>query len=199
MKRTNRRHQLIQVGKKIIVQQGFKAASLNDILTAAGVPKGSFYYYFSSKEDFGLAIVDDFAREYRDRLESILSNSSDSPLSQLRQYFELKISDMAECDCTDGCLIGNLAQELSAQNELFRDRLNQVFAEWEGYFAKCLHAAYEQGEISLSGDHHTDLAKFILLSWEGAILQAKVTKSIVPMQIFVRVLFQQVLQESPSS
>ncbi len=197
MKRTNKRNELIQVGKKIVVQQGFKAASLNEILTTAGVPKGSFYYYFSSKEDFGLAIVDDFAKEYRHRFQTVLGDKRYSPLTKLRNYFELKIADMEVCQCTDGCLIGNLAQELSAQNELFRDRLNRVFAEWEGFFAQCLQAAYQAGEIN--SDRYEDLAKFILSSWEGAILQAKVTKSIVPMQTFVRILFEQILNKSPSS
>ena len=194
MRRTNKRNELIQVGKKIIVQQGFKAASLNDILTTAGVPKGSFYYYFSSKEDFGLAIVDDFAREYRERLETILQDSQYAPLTRLRNYFEWKIEDMAAHRCSDGCLIGNLAQELSAQNELFRDRLNGVFVEWEQYFIRCLKAASEAGEIEC--DRHEDLAKFILSSWEGAILQAKVTKSVVPMQTFVKILFEQILCKS---
>ena len=197
MKRTNKRDELIRVGKEIIAQQGFKTASLNDILTKAGVPKGSFYYYFASKEDFGLAIVDDFAREYRDRFERILEDTQHSPLVRLRSYFELKIADMAECGCTDGCLIGNLAQELSAQNELFRDRLNRVFAEWEQYFGRCLQAAAQADEISLASDRYADLAKFVLFSWEGAILQAKVTKSVLPMQTFVSILFDRILIKSP--
>ena len=204
MKRTKKRDELIQVGKDLIVRQGFKSTGLNDILTTANIPKGSFYYYFDSKEDFGLAIVDDFAREYRQQLEIILGdreaypkgNRAYSPLTRLRNYFELKIADMEASGCTDGCLIGNLAQELSSQNELFRDRLNQVFAEWEQYFVRCLQAAYEAGEIS--SDRHEDLAKFILSSWEGAILQAKVTKSVLPMQTFVDVLFTQVLTRSTS-
>ncbi|MGL5076528.1 MAG: TetR/AcrR family transcriptional regulator, partial [Waterburya sp.] len=131
MKRTDKRKQLIQVGKQIILQQGFKAASLNDILTAAGVPKGSFYYYFASKEDFGLAIIDDFAQHYHNELQHLLTDQQFSPLTRLRNFFELKIADMENCQCTDGCLLGNLAQELAAQNELFRDRLKSVFAEWE--------------------------------------------------------------------
>lgn len=199
MKRTNKREELIQVGRKIIVQQGFKATSLNDILTTAGVPKGSFYYYFASKEDFGLAIVDDFAREYRDRLQVVLENTTLSPLAKLRNYFESKIAEMDACQCVDGCLIGNLAQELSAHNELFRDRLNQIFQEWEQYFVCCLQAACEAGEISLAGDRLPQLAKFILSSWEGAILQAKVTKSVSPMRTFVAVLFTDILLKSPSS
>ena len=194
MKRTKKRDELIQVGKEIIVQQGFKASGLKNILTTANIPKGSFYYYFDSKEDFGLAIINDFAQEYRQRLENILGDRTYSPLVRLRNYFELKIADMEASGCSDGCLIGNLAQELSSQNEQFRDRLNQVFAEWEQYFVRCLQAAYEAGEIS--SDRHSDLAKFILSSWEGAILQAKVTKSVLPMQTFVDILFTRVLTKS---
>lgn len=196
MKGINKRDELIQVGKEIIVRKGFKSTGLNDILTTANIPKGSFYYYFASKEDFGLAIVDDFAKEYRQRLETVLGDRTYSPLTRLRNYFELKIADMEASKCTDGCLIGNLAQELSSQNELFRDRLNEVFAEWEQYFVRCLQAAYEAGEIS--SNCHGDLAKFILSSWEGAILQAKVTKSVLPMQTFVDVLFTQILNKSTS-
>ncbi len=195
MKRANKRNELIQVGKEIVVQQGFKGTSLNDVLTKAGVPKGSFYYYFSSKEDFGLAIVDDFAQEYRHRLKTFLKDEQHSPLTRLYNYFEYKIAEMEAHQCNDGCLIGNLAQELSTQNELFRDRLNQIFAEWEQHFIQCLKAAYEAGEIENSRNFEA-LAKFILSGWEGAILQAKVTKSVLPMQTFVKILFERVLNIS---
>ncbi len=198
MKRTDKRKQLIQVGKQIIIQQGFKAASLNDILTAAGVPKGSFYYYFASKEDFGLAIIDDFAQQYHKELQHLLQDQQFSPLTRLRNFFELKIADMDNCQCIDGCLLGNLAQELSAQNELFRDRLKGVFVEWERYFAQCLKEAYEVGEIDKERNF-VDLASFIVSSWEGAILQAKVTKSVLPMKTFVYILFRQILTKSVSS
>lgn len=195
MKRIDKRSELIRVGKEIIVQRGYNAASLNDILTTASVPKGSFYYYFSSKEDFGLAIIDDFALQYQVKLKQLVEDGRFSPLTKLRNFFESKIVDMQARHCNDGCLIGNLAQELSAQNELFRSRLNQVFAEWEEYFLKCLQAAYEAGEIS-QDSNLDNLARFILSSWEGAILQAKVMKSVIPMQTFVKVLFERVLSKS---
>lgn len=197
MKRANKRDELIRVGSDIVVRQGFNAASLNDILSAAGVPKGSFYYYFSSKEDFGLAIIDHFAHQYQNKLK-ILEDERFCPLTRLHNYFASGIAEMEACQCTEGCLIGNLAQELSAQNELFRVRLNRVFADWEKYFNQCLKAAYEAGEIA-DDRHLDDLAKFILSSWEGAILQAKVAKSTLPMQTFVKILFEQVLSESASS
>ncbi|MDJ0595102.1 MAG: TetR family transcriptional regulator C-terminal domain-containing protein [Pleurocapsa sp. MO_226.B13] len=192
MKRTSKRDRLIQVGSALVAQQGFKAASINEILTTAGVPKGSFYYYFSSKEEFGLAIIEDFAEKYRNKLENLVKDRQSSPLTRLRNFFESGITDMEKCRCTDGCLIGNLGQELSAQNELFRDRLNRIFADWERSFLQCLQAAEEAGEISNESDL-AELAKFILSSWEGAILRAKVTKSVTPMKNFVKILFEQIL------
>ena len=195
MKRTNKRDKLIQVGKEIIVQQGFNAASLNEILMAAGIPKGSFYYYFSSKEDFGLAIINVFAESYQHKLQRILKDETVSPLTRLRNYFKSGITDMQNSQCNDGCLFGNLAQELSAQNEIFRDRLKQIFLDWERAFLECLQSAWEVGEIASNKDILA-LAQFILSGWEGAILQAKVTKSTIPMETFVRVLFDLVLTPS---
>ena len=192
MKRTNKRDKLIKVGSQIVTLQGYKAASINEILTAANVPKGSFYYYFSSKEDFGLAIIENLAWQYQNKLESFLQDEQFSPLSRLRNLFESKIADMESCQCTDGCSIGNLAQELSTQNELFRNRLNQIFIDWERHFFICLTAAYRAGEIA-DDAYLQDIAKFILSGWEGAILRAKVTKSVVPMKNFVRILFEQIL------
>ena len=192
MKRINKRDLLIQTGKQIIVQQGFKAAGLNKILTTAGVPKGSFYYYFSSKDDFGLAIIDSFAEKYKKKIEQILTDDRIPHLQRLRNYFESGIADMKDSECKDGCLMGNLAQELSAQNELFRDRLSQIFIDWQEAFAQCLQGAQTAGELSADRNVNT-LAKFILASWQGAILQAKVNQSVEPMETFLNLLFDDIL------
>ena len=102
---------------------------------------------------------------------------------------------MADCGCVNGCLGGNLAQELSAQNEVFRNRLNQVFESWEQYLVQYLTAAYEAEELA-DNSSLDELAKFILSSWEGAILQSKVSKSVTPMETFVAILFERVLNRS---
>lgn len=192
MKQNPKRDELIRVGSDIIVQHGFNNVGINAVLTQAGVPKGSFYYYFASKEEFGLAVIDAFASSYSAKLADILDNPHASPLTRLRHYFEAGIVEMENCQCTQGCLIGNLAQELSGQSELFRHRLNQVLTEWEQQITACLDAARAQGELGLD-QQPKELARFILASWEGAILRAKTTKSVEPMQRFVRILFEQVL------
>ena len=193
MKRTRRRDDLIQVGRDIVIRQGFNAAGLSDILNTAGVPKGSFYYYFESKEDFGLAIIEDFASKYQKELEAILGNEQFSPLARLNNYFEKGIAEMVASQCENGCLIGNLAQELSAQSEVFRDRLSHILSDWEAHFSQCISAACTSGEIA----HHLDAnmtAQFILSGWQGAMLRAKVERSIEPLKTFVQILFSQVLR-----
>ncbi len=195
MKQTPKRNELIRVGREIIVRQGFNAAGLSNILAAADIPKGSFYYYFKSKEDFGLAIIEDFAADYREKLEKTISNDRLSPLQRLDSYFALGLADMEACGCVDGCLIGNLAQELAAQNEEFCDRIHQIFSSWEEQFAACLEAAQTAGELSADADT-IQLAQFILAGWQGAILKAKVARSTEPMQAFVDTLFRHIFNKS---
>ncbi|MEN8447762.1 MAG: TetR family transcriptional regulator C-terminal domain-containing protein, partial [Cyanobacteria bacterium J06555_13] len=88
---------------------------------------------------------------------------------------------------------GNLAQELSGQSEVFRDRINHIFSDWEAQFTDCLGTAYKTGEI-VSTTKTTELAAFILSGWQGAILKAKLAQSTAPMRTFSNTLFNTVLR-----
>jgi len=184
------RNLIIQTGADLIGTKGFGATGINGILTVAGVPKGSFYHYFSSKNDFGLAIIDTFAEEYDEKLDQILNDSSRSCVDRLRAYFDTGFDNMTSCDCTRGCLIGNLGQELAGQNEMFRVRLDKVFCTWEKRFEHCIAEAQTAGDIDANIDP-SDAASILLSGWEGAILRSKVVKSTDPMERFVRVFFTQ--------
>ncbi len=186
------RDQIIRTGADLVAQRGFNNTGLTAVLGAAGVPKGSFYYYFEDKEAFGLALIDHLAAEYSARLDRYLLDSSDSPLARLRAYFDAGVSDMRSYDYGRGCPIGNLGQELASQNERFRCRLQAVFADWVARFERCLTEARNNGEIAETFDTAT-LAEFVLSGWEGATLRAKVTRSTDPMTAFVTLLFDRVL------
>ncbi|MBS9402819.1 TetR family transcriptional regulator C-terminal domain-containing protein [Halomonas sp. TRM85114] len=192
MKTQATRDKLIRVGAELIAEHGFNATGINSVLKRAEVPKGSFYHYFSSKEDFGLAVIDAFAEEYDARLAAIFTDTRASPLARLRHYFAVGKQDMLSCDHARGCLIGNLGQELSAQSEVFRARLDQVFRAWERRLADCLDEARGKGEIDATLDAYAQ-ASFIMAGWEGAILRAKTVKSLKPMECFEEVLFNRVL------
>lgn len=189
------RDTLIRIGGEIIARHGFGSTGINAVLSAAGVPKGSFYHYFSSKDDFGLAVIDAYAKAQEARLDETLGNPSLTPLQRLRAYFAAGIEDMQASECACGCLIGNLGQELAAQNELFRARLNAVFAGWEQRLEGCLTAALEADEISVGLDPE-QMAGFVLAGWEGAMLRAKVVQSVDPLKRFEHVLFEQILRRS---
>lgn len=186
------RNLIIQTGADLIGTKGFGATGINGILTVAGVPKGSFYHYFSSKNDFGLAIIDTFAEEYDEKLDRILNDRSRPCVDRLRAYFDAGFDNMTSCDCTRGCLIGNLGQELAGQNEMFRVRLDKVFSAWEKRFEHCIAEAQAAGDIG-PGIDPSDAASILLSGWEGAILRSKVVKSTDPMERFVRVFFSQCL------
>ncbi|CAM3619748.1 MULTISPECIES: TetR/AcrR family transcriptional regulator [Halomonas] len=195
MKNTATRDKLIDSGAQLISQQGYNATGINAVLKTCGVPKGSFYHYFSSKEDFGLAVIERFATTYDASLVTLLEDSNTPPLERLRRYFASGRDYMHECDHATGCLIGNLGQELSGQSDTFRDALNLVFQRWEQRLVNCLQDAQTRGDIAT----HTApeaLASFILTGWEGAILRAKTLKSVEPMDHFETILFKQVLVPS---
>ena len=192
MTSTDTRTHIIHTGADLIGHKGFGATGINAVLTAAGVPKGSFYHYFSSKNDFGLAVIDTFAEEYDAKLDRILNDTSRSCVDRLRAYFDTGFETMTSCEYPRGCLIGNLGQELAGQNEAFRQRLDSVFASWERRFEHCIRAAQQAGDISADIDA-ADAASFLLSGWEGAILRSKVLKSTEPMERFVRVFFKHCL------
>lgn len=192
MKNNVTRDKLIDSGAELISQQGYNATGINAVLKTCGVPKGSFYHYFSSKEDFGLAVIERFATTYDETLVALLEDSDTPPLERLKRYFAAGRDHMNECDHATGCLIGNLGQELSGQSDTFRDALNLVFQRWEQRFVRCLQAAQTRGDIAKHIAPEA-LASFILSGWEGAILRAKTLKSVEPMEQFEKILFQQVL------
>jgi TetR/AcrR family transcriptional regulator, transcriptional repressor for nem operon len=187
------KREILRIGAEIFGHSGFNATGLDAVLKRAKVPKGSFYYYFPSKQKFGLAVIDQCAQQYSDRLQTFLKDRTYSPLTRLRNYLESRAAGIGRNECKRGCLIGNLGQELASQNETFRKRLNEVFDGWVEQFAACLEEAKAKGELSRAADSER-LAQFLLNGWEGAILRSKVMKSASPMQTFIALLFERVLK-----
>lgn len=186
------REHIIQTGAELILRNGFRATGINTVLDESKVPKGSFYYYFRSKDDFGLAVIDSYAEGYRERLDTTLGDQSRTPLERIRLYLETASEDVVASDYSKGCLIGNLGQELAAQNDAFRKRLNDVFAAWERRFRDCIAEGQQQGEIAADIDP-TETASLLLSGWQGALLRSKLTRSSEPLTHFRNLLFSRVL------
>ena len=193
MEKKDTKAEILSIGTEMISLQGYNATGIDAVLKRAGVPKGSFYHYFGSKEEFGLEVIERFAKRYDMRLDTFLNDEEVAPLDRIRNYFEYGLARFTQNRCTRGCLAGNLGQELADQNERFRARLDEVFGSWKGRFASCLKEAQGEGILAKDLDPAV-LACFILSGWEGAVLRAKVMKSPGPIRDFIETLFATVLK-----
>jgi TetR/AcrR family transcriptional repressor of nem operon len=182
------REEIVRIGAEIIGQGGFNATGIDAVLKKARVPKGSFYYYFESKDDFGLAVIERQAGEFSAVLKGFLEDRQYPPLTRVRRYLESRIDAIQNSRCRRGCLIGNLGQELASQSEKFRRRIQDVFSTWQGLFQACFEEAKREGALAPDTDCRL-LADFLLTGWEGAVLRAKVMKSGQPLHDFASVFF----------
>ena len=186
------RDKIIATGVEMVAISGFNATGIESVLKAAGVPKGSFYHHFGSKENFGIEVINLFAESYAQKLHTFFDDQNIEPLERIRNYLEHSIEHLTQENFSKGCLIGNLGQELADQNERFRDRLAEIFCDWLNIFADCLRQAQQAGTLNPLLDAQ-NLASFLLSGWEGAILRAKVMRSPEPLKQFVGILFATVL------
>jgi len=194
MSKETTRATIIREGARLIHRKGYNATGLSDILTAARVPKGSFYFYFKNKEDFGLAVIDHYAEAIAAMGSSYLGDINRPPMQRLAAFMDGFTDVFAKMDFTCGCPIGNLMQEMSDLNEAFRERVGRVYALMVEAVAQCLAEAKEQGDIPEDLDA-AQTAQFILNSWEGAIMHMKLVKDDTPLTLCKRMVFDHILKK----
>jgi len=194
MKQSNTKENIIETGTRILLQKGYNDAGLQEILKAAGVPKGSFYHFFKSKQAFGAEVLAVYAAEFEKVLQKHLSDIHVPPLVRLHNFFLAMIEQFEQTqECKGGCLVGNMAQELADSNEEFRTQIQSVMRNWQDYFEACLKQAKERGDLTLDADP-SDLAEVMFNGWEGAVMKMKVVNSVDPLRSYVRVMFQMLAQ-----
>lgn len=172
-KHTDTRQALIDQGLKALLTNGYDGVGLGAILAAAQVPKGSFYHFFASKEDFAVAILDAYERHYIGLRASILGDHAASPFRRLEAYFDELERIHAGEQPLGGCLFGVLAQTAGARSPAFRARLAAIFAEWARRLHALLVEAKAEGEIEADLDV-AEAAAFIIEAYEGALVRMKV-------------------------
>ena len=182
------RELLLRAGLEVLTEKGFSATGIDEILKRVGVPKGSFYHYFDSKEAFGTELIERYASYFAFKLESHFADVSTAPMARLKAFVADARGGMARHEFRRGCLIGNLGQEMGALPGSFRTRLTAVFRDWQQRLAACLRDAQRVGEISSAVD--CDLAAaYFWIGWEGAVLRAKLERSAEPLDIFAQGFF----------
>lgn len=190
--RNTTRDDIIRVGLEILCDKGFNSCGIDAVLKTAKIPKGSFYYYFPSKEEFGLAVLDLYAVQAKAHAESYLHDKTLTPMARLRRYLTDVAASIEEEGCTRGCFLGNMTQEMAGQNDRFRVKLNEIWDGWKRIIADCLREAKAAKELKRDADADL-LAEFIIVGIEGGILRSKVSKTALPMKDMANILFERVL------
>jgi TetR/AcrR family transcriptional repressor of nem operon len=187
MPRESLKEPILAAALKVLHQRGFNATGVQDITDAAGVPKGSFYNHFESKEALGIEALD---RYWEGALSSLkmLEDEEVAPVVRLKDYFH-RLNLMArKSEYRPGCFIGNLGAEMSDQSPMFRKRLAVIFATWSRAIESCVKEAQADGSMRRDLDAKT-IASFLLNSWEGAVLRSKVDRGQGPLDAFEKVVF----------
>jgi TetR/AcrR family transcriptional repressor of nem operon len=188
MKRIHNKEDIVQIGLDLVLSRGFNATGIEAILKRANIPKGSFYNFFSSKEEFGLAIIDKFVAGRVEVLNPIFSDESLPPLERVKKSFETLIAIFEGNDCYKGCLLGNLGQEMSDQFENVRQRLEESLQMWIKWLTTLLLQAQKEKTIPVNFDVEM-LAENLISSFQGALLRSKVKKSPEPLRNFIHLYF----------
>jgi len=174
------RAELIRSGLAQLTESSFASSGIDQILKKVGVPKGSFYHYFASKEAFGLAVLDSYASYFANKLDRYLLDESQPPLQRMANFVDNAKSGIARFEFKRGCLVGNLGQEADQLPESFRPQLIAIFLSWQQRVATCLQAAQQSGDLATTADCDL-LAECFWVGWEGAVSRARLVQSEQPL------------------
>ncbi|MFJ5264929.1 TetR family transcriptional regulator C-terminal domain-containing protein [Streptomyces sp. NPDC088387] len=185
MSRRSMREEIVNAAVEQFHSRGFNAAGVKDITDGAGVPKGSFYNHFASKEALAVVALERYGETRR--LAELLDASVD-PLLRLRQHFEFLRDENTARDYARGCLIGGFGTEMADHSDIIREAVRVSLEHWAQALAVPIAQAQESGRITAAAEART-LARFILNAWEGTLISARSEHADDSYEIFFDTVF----------
>ena len=186
MKRSNKseatRKHILDTSFELVLHKGFVGVGLQEILKACDVPKGSFYYYFASKEAFGCALLEQYIHDYKAKIEQIWLQTDGSAYARLMALWQAWIEDPIHGGWAENCLIVKLAAEVSDLSEDMRKILNFGVGKLTERVASLLHEGQQEGSIPLHIDPNK-MAQVMYQLWLGAALLAKLAQDKAPLHL----------------
>jgi TetR/AcrR family transcriptional repressor of nem operon len=179
-KQTNRENLLSQ-GVTLLMQQGYHGTGLKEILDAVQIPKGSFYNYFGSKENFAAEVIQHYINPFIDQLSGHLQNSDHDALSALQHYFNELISELEKTEFKGGCLLGNLMGEIGDTSEICQKSLQSAVHRYRNLLQTGLLKAQQEGTVRTDKSAE-DMADLLVNLWQGALLRMKIEQSSTPLK-----------------
>jgi len=173
------RDNILAVGQRIMSGKGFSAVGLNEILTEAKVPKGSFYHYFDSKDAFGEALLSNYFEDYLADLDNVMGEPGLTMAQRLLNYFDLWRANQSFLDCQGKCLAVKLAAEVADLSEAMRGVLNQGTSAIIARLSAALEQGVEEGSLTID-DTPRQVAESLYQLWLGASVMVKIVRGTAP-------------------
>lgn len=175
------RENLLNQGVILLREQGYHGTGLQEILDVVNIPKGSFYNYFGSKEDFGAEVIQHYTNPFIALLTDHLERSDADALGAIRRYFEELIVELERDEFKGGCLLGNLMGEIGDTSEVCRKSLQSAVRRYQDVLQSGLAKAQQQGTVR-SDKSPEVMADLLVNTWQGALLRMKIERSSVPIR-----------------
>jgi TetR/AcrR family transcriptional regulator, transcriptional repressor for nem operon len=179
------RERLIDTAVGMIRARSYAAVSVDALCRSAGVRKGSFYHFFPSKRDLALAALDAWWETTRQEVLEPAFQPDVPPLERIARAFRRVASQQSRHKerggSVQGCPFGNMALELSAQDEAIRTRLEAMFGRFAAYFERALEEARAAGRLAADADVALT-AQALLAYLYGSILLAKTADDVEVME-----------------
>lgn len=176
-----KRKNLLKQGVILLMAQGYHGTGLQEILDSVQIPKGSFYNYFGSKENFGAEVIQYYIEPFIVQLNTHLQNPRIDAISALRNYFDELIDELEKLEFQGGCLLGNLMGEIGDTSEICRDSLHAAITRYRDLLQSGLEQAQREGSVRTDKSAQI-MADLLVNTWQGALLRMKIEKSIIPLR-----------------
>jgi len=174
------RNHILASGRALVAARGFTGMGLAELLKSASIPKGSFYYYFASKEDFGCKLLEQYLSQYADRLDEILNDGTSDARARLIHYWSLWIASQSSGDARTQCLIVKIGAEVSDISEEMRHILENGTRMITDRIAQAIAAGQADGSITHAVQPQL-LGPALYQMWLGASLIAKLSRKPDPL------------------
>ena len=173
------RDNILAVGQRIMSGKGFSAVGLNEILTEAKVPKGSFYHYFGSKDAFGEALLANYFEDYLADIDTVMGQPGVTMAQRLLDYFDMWRANQSFLDCQGKCLAVKLAAEVADLSEAMRTVLNQGTSAIIARLADAIERGVAEGSLAVD-DNPRRIAESLYQLWLGASVMVKIVRGTEP-------------------
>lgn len=178
------RDRLLDHGVGMIMERGYHGTGLQDLLAGVNVPKGSFYNYFASKEDFCAEVIRHYIAPFIRLLDSYLAQPELDALAALKGYFQHLVGEVEKRGYKGGCLLGNLIGEIGDTNPACLAVLQEAVHDYRDKLEQGLARAQREGTVRTDLDART-MADLLADAWQGALLRMKVEQSVRPLETCV--------------